>query len=216
MSDFLEEIILPESFKPLFIGISHYLINLNYKWRFYQELFLEKDNSLILMHTAPMFFFAIEQSLRNDIILSICRLSDPERVKNDVNLSLATLINNTEPINKVNDLYEEFKENSKFFRKCRNKLIAHNDLEVFNDKSILIPLLDKEKVDKSLLLSEKILNLIAQRYNKNTQILFSLLFIGGVDSLLHWLSMGIKYHQENIALLKKGIIPPYFNKQQIG
>jgi hypothetical protein len=76
-------------------------------------------------------------------------------------------------------------------------------------------LLDKEKVDKSLLLSEKILNLIAQRYNKNTQILFSLLFTGGVDSLLHWLSMGIKYHQENIALFKKGIIPPSFNEQQI-
>jgi hypothetical protein len=213
MGEFLEDIILPEKFRTIFIEISHYLINLNFKWSFYQQLFLDNDNSQILTHTASRFFFAVEQSLRYDIILSICRLSDPEKSKNDINLSLATLINKAGTENKVNELYEEFKTNSKLFRRYRNKLIAHNDLEVFTEKSTLIPSLDAKKVNESLLLGEKILNLIAQKYNKNTQIMFSPLLIGDADSLLYWLRMGKEYDQENRELLKKGIIPPSLLKK---
>jgi hypothetical protein len=205
MSEFLEGINLPESFRPLFKEISQYLVNLNYKWRFYHELFLDKDNSQILTHTANMFFIAVEQSLRYDIILAICRLSDPEKSMNHVNLSLATLITHVETKNEVNELFEEFKSASKPFRTPRNKLITHNDLEVITEKSILIPSLDNEKVDKVLTSSEKILNLIAQHYDKKVTIVFSPLFTGGVDSLLYWLSMGKEHYQINMALLKNGI-----------
>jgi phosphoenolpyruvate carboxylase len=167
MSEFLEDIILPEDIKPLYKGISGYLINVNYKWRFYKELFLDKNNSELFQHTAFMFFSAIEESFRYDIILAICRLSDPARSKYNENLSLETIIQKTEFINKVNELYQEFINISKSFRKYRHKIIAHNDLEVIEDRSSLTPLLDIETVDKSLVLCGKILNLIAQYYHSD-------------------------------------------------
>ncbi len=53
------------------------VVMLHLKWRFYLELFCEPGNAQLLSKQSRAFFQIVEESLRADMLMALCRLSDP-------------------------------------------------------------------------------------------------------------------------------------------
>jgi hypothetical protein len=83
---------MPEEIRAICAGLCRDVAALHLKWDTYLELFGSPANAALLSDTAQAFFQIIAESLRNDIVQSICRLGDPSRVLSPDNPSLATLV----------------------------------------------------------------------------------------------------------------------------
>lgn len=69
---------LPEDIREVFMWLCQDVAALREKWDFYQELF-DKGNIDLLSELARASFQIFEESLRDDLTMSICRLSDPAK-----------------------------------------------------------------------------------------------------------------------------------------
>ena len=89
---------LPDNIRNIFMRLCQDVYSLRSKWEFYLELFDSKKNAELISELARASFQIIEESLRNDMIMAICRLSDPSqsspKSKKKDNLSLCTLLSN--------------------------------------------------------------------------------------------------------------------------
>src|SRR5262245_24805317 len=92
---------LPEEIRDLCTGLCEDVAVLHLKLSFYRELFSIREHAALLSSLAPAFFHIVAESLRNDIILGICRLSDPSRNLIGDNRSLATLVGRCTKVPKV-------------------------------------------------------------------------------------------------------------------
>jgi hypothetical protein len=70
---------MPEEIRALCTGLCRDVAALHLKWNSYLELFGNPEAAALLSDTAPAFFQIVAESLRNDIVQSICRLGDPSR-----------------------------------------------------------------------------------------------------------------------------------------
>ncbi len=70
---------IPEEIRDACADLRNDVAMLHVKWSFYLELFQEPENAQLLSNLARAFFQTVEESLRADMIMSICRLSDPSR-----------------------------------------------------------------------------------------------------------------------------------------
>ena len=61
------------------------------KWQEQEELFSTPENVALLNRTAPAFFGSLQRILFEDVLLQICRLTDPVKTGEQENLSLERL-----------------------------------------------------------------------------------------------------------------------------
>jgi len=90
--DFGYDIRLPENIREVFMWLCQDVTSLQSKWSLYLKLFSNQEDTMLLSELALGFFQVIEESLRNDITMAICRLSDPPKSMGKDNLSLKTLV----------------------------------------------------------------------------------------------------------------------------
>jgi hypothetical protein len=161
------------------------------KWGFYLELFDNKENLGLLSDTALGSFSIIEESLRQDLTLSICRLSDLSRDrKGNRNLSLQTLVENCDNIEGLFKLLQDFLEACAPIEKYRNKRVGHNDLNVrLMPNDYIVPNIRKSQIEKIIQQSCAILKLINQHYS-SSDIAFPSRIFGGAEDLIYWLKRG--------------------------
>ena len=76
----------------LFEQLWNHMFRLHTHWRMWNELFGRIDPPKILIKTAPITFGAIQDVLREAIILGIHRLIDPAKSRSHRTASLETLI----------------------------------------------------------------------------------------------------------------------------
>ena len=81
---------LPDEIRDVFTELCQETANLGMKWKLYLDLYGESANIVLLQDTANGEFLMIEQSLRVDMTMTICRLADPPRSMGKENLSLLT------------------------------------------------------------------------------------------------------------------------------
>jgi len=216
--DFLNDIILPINIKPLYISLAKYLVYLNLKWRFYNELYGNENSRGLLSDTAKIFFVTIEQSLRYEMTLVICHLSEQAEYVNKktgkitTSLSLETLINRCGNPKELKASFREFKKKSEPFRKLRNKVIAHYDLDIaLKPDAYVLPKIDKDAVDNVIRIVESILSDIATKNGNPQQIIFNVpTVIGGAGDLIYWLKEGMEYQENTLRDLKEGRLPEKF------
>jgi hypothetical protein len=124
---------LPDNIRNIFMRLCQDVYSLRSKWEFYLDLFDSKENAELISELARASFQIIEESLRNDMIMAICRLSDPSqsspKSKKKDNLSLCTLFEQLDGPNKAPKLLENFLVACESVRQFRNKLVGHNDLK---------------------------------------------------------------------------------------
>ena len=102
------------------------------KWEEYVELFGTKPSRIDLINSAAGHFFRIVQdSLWEDTLLHIARLTDPPKSAGKENLTirrLPHLIEEQTLKGKVSELIDVAVEKAAFCRDWRNRHIAHKDL----------------------------------------------------------------------------------------
>jgi len=186
---------------------------LHAKWGEYVEIFGTKPSRIDLINQAGGSFFRILQdSLWDDVLLHIARLTDPPRSAGKSNLTiqrLPDLISDERVKEKICGLIGVAKERSEFCRDWRNRKIAHRDLGLaMQSGAEPLASASRLKVKETLSALANVINAVASHYLETT-VLFELTgkWNGAVD-LLYVIDDGLKRRQEIRARLESGEYRP--------
>ena len=186
---------IPENIRDIFMQLCQDFVALNNKWDFYLELYSSAETTSLLSKMALASFHLIEEALRADMVLSICRLNDPPQSCGQNNLSFPFLhqhIHNSE----VDNLFTQFETACSPFKTHRNKQVGHNDLNTsIKPHSNPLPNIEKEQIDLVINIASDILNAILKCYVYEG-IGFNFPQIGGGKNLVHWLKIAREYKQK--------------------
>lgn len=148
------------------------------KWNYYKLLFCTADETIATLHYAAELFFKLyREVLRDDIILSLCRLTDPatanvkRQVKSNLTIKhLAEMIPNSDGLLRqavASDL-EDIGSKIVNFRQHRNRRIGHYDLDTRKKcPTALLPDLGLNETDNVLAAIATLVNRIHQFYDKD-------------------------------------------------
>jgi hypothetical protein len=92
-----------------------------------------KERIDFLNEAAPDFFASLQSTLWDDVLLHLCRLTDPAKSAGKPNLTLQclpALISNPSLRKNVEDLLEQAKEKTAFAREWRNRRLAHREFRL--------------------------------------------------------------------------------------
>jgi hypothetical protein len=175
---------IPEEIRGICTRLCEDVARLHLKWGFYLELFGSLENTALLSATARAFFRTVEESLRTDMILSICRLSDPSRTLGGDNLSLATLVARCGDVPRAEDLLTAFQAACGPVRRHRHRHLGHNDLDaIIEPRQDLLPDVGLAEIEEILQLAAGILRAVHRHYCAG-DLGFPLAPIGGARDLI--------------------------------
>ena len=104
---------MPTELDRLFKALWQELAWIHVKWQTYRDLFGHSPERIDLLNkTAPAFFHRIHGSLWEDILLHLCRITDPRQTMSRQNLSLTRLPDAIPDVSCRSEV-EEFVERSK-------------------------------------------------------------------------------------------------------
>lgn len=187
---------LPDNLREIFVWLCQDVAALREKWSFYLELFGSEENTDLLSELVLASFQIIEEALRNDIILSICRLSDPIKSLGYENLSFETLkplVKELSLPDNTSKLFEDFQSACELVQKYRNKRVGHNDLNTrIKPQDNPLQGIGRDRIDQIIQLAEQILNLVYQHF-VGGELVFESDPLGGADALIFWLKTAKEY-----------------------
>jgi hypothetical protein len=188
---------LPEDIRKMFMWLYQDVAALHSKWIFYVELFSSEENTGLMSELARSSFHIIEESLRSDMTISICRLRDQVEYGRHRRLSLRTLVQHCGGIGNVDELLRDFLEACEPVHQYRNRRIAHNDLATtIEPHDNPLPGIGRGQIDRILELASAILNTIYQNYVDSELAFAHPMLIGGADALIHYLKAAKEHLSE--------------------
>lgn len=179
------------------------------KWNEYVALFGTKPSRIDLMNrTAPLFFRVVQDSIWEETILHIARLTDSPKSMGKENLSiqqLPLLVVDEDLGQALEEKIELAKVASEFCRDWRNRRIAHRDLKLAIEDGIT-PLLPASRKDikNALSLIVDVLNVINHYYNDSTTFFDLPNGHGGGESLLYVIDDGLRLDEERTKRIESG------------
>lgn len=197
----------------LYSALWQQVAGLHHKWAQYVVLFGTKESRVKLLNAAAgQFFRVVQDTLWEDTVLHIARLTDSPASVGRPNLSirrLPGLINDPTTKVAVTARVEEALEASEFCRDWRNRHIAHRDLELALKRGA-DPLKagSREKVRKAMEALEALLNTVAEHYLNSTTDFDLGSSSGGALSLLYVLDDGLKAEKSRKERIKSGTSLP--------
>jgi hypothetical protein len=187
---------------------------LTVKWVSYNELFGTKARRIELLNQASGFFFHfVQESLWDDILLHISRMTDPARMNRKERLSISQIpeiITDDNLREEISNLVKTANEKAGLYcRKIRNSRIAHKDLQqAIGEKSSLLDHEIKPNISEVLNALTKVMNLISIHYMKTQVSFMDLEAKSAVLSLLLVLDDGLMKEQERQEKLRRGEYDP--------
>lgn len=179
------------------------------KWSEYVEMFGTKSSRIELVnHAAGRFFRMVQDSLWEDALLHVARLTDPPKSKGKDNLTirrLPQLIHESDAKKMVSELIRVAVDKADFCRDWRNRHIAHKDLGLAL-KSGAEPLKDasRAKVKEALDSIAEVLNAISAHHMDSTTAFGGVGNWNGAVSLLYVIDDGLRVARERQERLKAG------------
>jgi hypothetical protein len=201
--------VLGEELGSLYHALWNELAWLYSKWDEYVELFGSKPSRIELINKAAGHFFKIVQdSLWEDSLLHIARLTDPSKSAGRENLTIKKLpgLITDETFKKhLSELVVVAVEKADFCRDWRNRHIAHKDLGLAM-KTGAEPLkaASRAKVKEVLSAISDVLNAVSGHYMDSTTAFEGIGGSGGAVSLLYVLDDGIRTDEERNERRKVG------------
>lgn len=208
---------MPENLAKLHDLIGRELYLLYTKWDFYKKLFCKSNKTVQLLHdTAELFFVIYREMLRDDIILTICKITD--RATTNIykqtrdNLTLKQLIKQVPHqqdtvsfIKILEDLANKIDEKCGPLRSHRNRRIGHYDLQTrLKQEDSLIPNISLAEGNQLLTAICNLMNVVEKHYDNHEQTYkHGIMGSGNAKDL-------IEFFDRNIDLEK------YFNKKEFG
>ena len=185
---------MPETVREIFMWLCQDVASLQSKWDFYLELYGKSENTSLLSELAHWSFNIIEESLRNDMTMAICRLCDPSITMRKENLSLATLVEKCHDIRGLKVRLAEFQSACEPISHWRNKQVGHNDLNtVIQPRENPLPEINRAGIKRIIDLASDILQTIAIHYSIG-DLNFHTISRGGAEDLIFWLRAGQEHH----------------------
>ncbi|MFY9825725.1 MAG: hypothetical protein WAM82_30405 [Thermoanaerobaculia bacterium] len=161
---------MPPHIKDVFEGLRYEITWLHAKWAIYSQLFCHGAEQLTFLDSmTPGFFVVIRDSLENDLIVGLCRLTDPSTTGRRENLTLARLketLNSEEEeeedLKRVFDLrLEKIDRTCSPFREWRNRRLAHTDFPTaLGQSQTPLPGVAWEAIDAALRQVGSLMNLV--------------------------------------------------------
>jgi hypothetical protein len=179
------------------------------RWGEYVALYGTKPGRIELMNrSAPRFFRIVQDSLWEETLMHIARLTDPPKTAGKENLSIQRILVE-EPDESLKKALEEkieiAKNKSEFCRDWRNRRIAHLDLRLAIKDGInpLLPA-SREAVKEALSAIVDVLNIVTLHYKDSTTIFDVPNGYGGGESLLYVIDDGLKMDKGREARIQSG------------
>ena len=145
---------------------------LHAKWGQYCALFGTSEERVNVMNeVAPHCTFVIQTALWRDILLTLCRMTDPARSHGRTNVSLMALAMQIEDVafrSEVEALAAVAAAKSRFARERRNRYYAHQDLaSARNEHPVPLPESGRQAASEAMLAIGATLNLVQYRYENS-------------------------------------------------
>lgn len=193
------------SLNDLYEILSNQVSFVHFKWEEYRTLFGTNYERLDFLNVAaPSFFAVLQQLLWDDMLLHICRLTDPPKSVGKANLTVACLpplISNAQLSERVTTLFKDAKEKARFAREWRNRRLAHREFPVADnvDSCSLNPGSQRD-IEEALTALRTVMNCIQAHYMKPTPF-YEEEFepIGGVHDLLECLEKGVEGKRRHLG-----------------
>ena len=166
------------------------------KWANYVELFGTNPTRIDLLNkSAPVFFRIIQDTLFEDVLLHIARLTDPPKSSGKKNLTihcLPSLVNAAIGVSVAEHVLNAI-EKARFCRDWRNRHIAHRDFNLaMGEKIEPLELASRAKVKDALDSISRVLNVISEFYTQAVVVFDSIGGPGGALDLLYVLDDGLE------------------------
>lgn len=192
----------------LFWGLWNECAWLHRKWGEYLVLFgTEPERVELLNAAAPSFFRLVQHSLGHDVLLRICRLTDPPKSAGKENLTLRRLPALVAPqIRRCSEvLVDKALCACQFARDWRNRRIAHRDLALALEEGAT-PLAParRQDVDGALDSIVALLDAIQLYYQEATTAYRMGPAVGGAEALLDVLRDGLEADEQRRKRLSGG------------
>jgi len=179
------------------------------EWNEYVTLYGTKSSRVdLLNNAAPYFFRVVQDSLWEDTILHIARMTDPSKTGKKENLTvqqLPELVDDPALFQKLNLLIDKAKVASEFCRDWRNRKLAHRDLGLaVGSTAVELTPGSREKVEAALQALADIMDSVSTHYLESTTIFDMGANFGGAESLLRILDEGINAEEERRERIAQG------------
>lgn len=171
---------------------------LHLKWQDFRALFASTEQTIDLLNqTAPTFFHNLQRALWEDVLLHMCRLTDPPKSAGHPNLTLMQLpgmIPDPALRRQAGSLVKIVVQKTKFARDWRNRRLAHKELAgLGGQQSQPLAAASRQHVEQALAAIRKAMNAVEQHYTKSTVAYeHSIAALSGVDALLLYLRKGLQ------------------------
>jgi hypothetical protein len=206
---------------PSQLGELHYELHnevawLHLKWRDFRALYTTSPATITLLNeSAPAFFGNLQRMYWEDVLLHLCRLTDPIKSAGKETLTILripTLIPDPDLKRQVNALATEATTRTDFARPWRNRRLAHRELPPLSGHAALpLPSASVRDVEEALVAIRATLRCIELHYLKaNVAYEHSIEAPGGVALLLIRLRDAIEVERKERegALRPMGLAPP--------
>lgn len=182
---------------------------LHVKWREYVTLFGTTPSRIELLNkAAPSFFRVIQDSLWEDVLLHIARLTDSPRSMGKHNLSFRQLAKIALDLNiasQIEKLTAAALETSAFARNWRNRKLAHRDLHLaLGQGAEPLPPVSRAQVKEALATLSAILNAVAAHYLDSTTMFDVDTTSQGAEALLYCIDDGLRFEEERHQRISRG------------
>lgn len=184
----------------VFFELRNQCLMLHWKWQEYVALFGTKPERIVLLNkTAGEFFWIVQDTLWDDILLRIARLTDKPEIfgKSTLTLKRLPLLVDASFRSAVEQRLRDCLKRCEFARDWRNRRIAHNDFALALDKLNATPLAaaSREGVKFALNAIVNLLNAIQEHYARSETIYDVLEPRGNAVALLYVLRDGLEVEE---------------------
>ena len=181
---------------------------LHMKWGEYVVLFgTSEERVQLLNRAAPAFFKMIQDSLWEDLLLHLCRLTDPPQSVGKDNLTVQRLpgLVADEIRSEVSEAIERLHGRSEFARDWRRRHIAHRDLALALGKTASpLAVASRAGFKKALASLTAVLNVVERHYQDATTAYGMVAPLGNAETLLYVLQDGLDAEEARSRRLESG------------
>lgn len=174
---------------------------LTYLWTEFETLFASKLSRIDIMNeSGSTFFFVVQQTFRDGILMGIARLTDPKVTMGKKNLTLKAIpdyLPDTELRGRIDLKLKDLDLMTRFCRDWRNRKLAHHDYDLYTQSSgvKILEQATKESITTAIKLIQDIYNDITNTY-LNSEIHFDLPIGSGSSlAILHRLEDGLRFDE---------------------
>jgi len=182
------------------------VIFIHHKWSEFESLYGQGDIPIQSMNKfAPFFFYIVQNNLFDDVILSICRITDPIKSlgKYNITIQLFPEYVDEEIRSSISQQVACIISDSSFCRDRRNRIISHIDKELaLNQSAKLLEPANRNSVNTLLKKIQELINSIEQYYF-DSEVYFGFARPEG-HSVLKWAEEGLKLDELKWKFLETG------------